>query len=37
MGAAGRETAVERFDSERVADVYVQAYEGALAHAATRR
>jgi glycosyltransferase involved in cell wall biosynthesis len=37
MGAAGRETAVARFDAERAADVYVQAYEAALAHAATRR
>jgi glycosyltransferase involved in cell wall biosynthesis len=36
MGAAGRETAVERFDAERVTDVYVEAYEAALAHAATR-
>jgi glycosyltransferase involved in cell wall biosynthesis len=36
MGAAGREAAIERFDAERVADVYVQAYEAALAHAATR-
>jgi glycosyltransferase involved in cell wall biosynthesis len=37
MGAAGREAALERFDVERAADVYVQAYEAALAHAATRR
>jgi glycosyltransferase involved in cell wall biosynthesis len=36
MGAAGREAAIERFDAERGADVYVQAYEAALAHAATR-
>jgi glycosyltransferase involved in cell wall biosynthesis len=36
MGVAGREAALERFDAERVADVYVQAYEAALAHAATR-
>jgi len=36
MGAAGREAAVARFDAERAADVYVQAYEAALAHAATR-
>ncbi|HEY2741431.1 MAG TPA: glycosyltransferase [Gaiellaceae bacterium] len=37
MGAAGREVALERFDVERAADVYVQAYEAALAHSATRR
>jgi glycosyltransferase involved in cell wall biosynthesis len=37
MGAAGRSAAVERFDADSVADVYVQAYEAALAHAATRR
>jgi glycosyltransferase involved in cell wall biosynthesis len=36
MGAAGREEAVARFDAERVADVYVQAYEAALAQAAAR-
>lgn len=36
MGAAGREAAVERFDAERAADVFVEAYEAALAHAATR-
>jgi glycosyltransferase involved in cell wall biosynthesis len=36
MGAAGREAAVERFDAERAAEVYVQAYEAALAHAALR-
>jgi glycosyltransferase involved in cell wall biosynthesis len=36
MGAAGREAALERFDVERAADVYVQAYDAALAHAATR-
>ena len=36
MGAAGREAALERFDAERVTDVYVDAYEAALAHAATR-
>jgi glycosyltransferase involved in cell wall biosynthesis len=36
MGAAGRKAAVERFDTERVADVYVQAYEAALDHAAQR-
>lgn len=37
MGAAGREAALERFDVERAADVYVQAYDAALAHAAARR
>jgi glycosyltransferase involved in cell wall biosynthesis len=37
MGAEGREAAVERFDADRSAEVYVQAYEAALAHAATRR
>lgn len=37
MGSAGREAATARFDAELVADVYVQAYEAALAHAATRR
>jgi mannosyltransferase len=37
MAAAGRETAVRRFDSDRAADVYVQAYEAALGHAAVRR
>jgi glycosyltransferase involved in cell wall biosynthesis len=36
MGAAGREAAIDRFDAEQVADVYVQAYEAALAHAAAR-
>jgi glycosyltransferase involved in cell wall biosynthesis len=36
MGAAGRKAAVERFDAERVTDVYVHAYEAALAYAATR-
>jgi glycosyltransferase involved in cell wall biosynthesis len=36
MGAAGRDAALERFDSERVADVYVHAYEAALWHAARR-
>ena len=36
MGAAGREAAVERFDAERAADVYVRAYEAALMHAARR-
>jgi len=36
MGAAGRVAALERFDAERVTDVYVDAYEAALAHAATR-
>jgi glycosyltransferase involved in cell wall biosynthesis len=37
MGAAGREAALARFDAERAADIYVQAYEAALAYAATRR
>ncbi len=37
MGAAGRKAAVERFDSERAADVYVRAYEAALSHAGRRR
>lgn len=37
MAAAGREAALERFDVERVVDVYVQAYEAALARAASRR
>ena len=37
MAAAGRETAVERFDADRAADVYVQAYEAALGHSALRR
>jgi glycosyltransferase involved in cell wall biosynthesis len=36
MGAAGREEAIERFDVECAADVYVQAYESALAYAAER-
>lgn len=36
MGSAGRGAATERFASERTADVYVQAYEAALAHAAAR-
>jgi glycosyltransferase involved in cell wall biosynthesis len=36
MGAAGREAAIERFDAERAAEVYVEAYEAALAHAAAR-
>jgi glycosyltransferase involved in cell wall biosynthesis len=37
MGVAGREAAVARFDVERAADVYVRAYEAALAHAGTHR
>jgi glycosyltransferase involved in cell wall biosynthesis len=37
MGAAGREAAIERFDAERAADVYVNAYKSALAHASGRR
>ena len=36
MGAAGRDAAVKRFDAERVAEVYVQAYEAALGHAGMR-
>lgn len=36
MGAAGRRAATERFDAERVSDVYVQAYRAALSHAARR-
>ena len=36
LGAAGREAAIERFDADRVAEVYVNAYEAALAHAAAR-
>jgi glycosyltransferase involved in cell wall biosynthesis len=37
MGAAGREAALARFDADRVADVYVQAYEAALERAGARR
>lgn len=37
MGLAGRRAASERFDAERVSDVYVQAYQAALSHAALRR
>jgi len=37
MGAAGRKAAIERFDAEHAADVYVRAYEAALAHATGRR
>jgi starch synthase len=37
MSVAGRETAIQRFDADRVADVYVQAYEAALAYRAARR
>jgi glycosyltransferase involved in cell wall biosynthesis len=37
MGAAGRDAALERFDVERAADVYIRAYDAALAHAASRR
>ena len=36
MGVAGRVKAIERFDAEQVADVYVQAYEAALGHRAAR-
>jgi glycosyltransferase involved in cell wall biosynthesis len=37
LAAAGREAAVARFDAERAADVYVEAYEAALAHLAVSR
>jgi glycosyltransferase involved in cell wall biosynthesis len=36
MGAAGRESVLERFDSHRAADLYVRVYEAALAQAASR-
>ena len=36
MGAAGRAAAVGRFDAERAADLYVQAYEAALERASSR-
>jgi glycosyltransferase involved in cell wall biosynthesis len=36
MGAAGREAATQRFDADQVTDVYVQAYQAALAHAELR-
>jgi glycosyltransferase involved in cell wall biosynthesis len=36
LGAAGRKAALERFDAERAADVYVQAYHAALGHAGRR-
>jgi len=36
MGAAGREAAISRFDAERTAGVYVEAYQAALAHLASR-
>jgi glycosyltransferase involved in cell wall biosynthesis len=36
MGAAGRDAAISRFDAERTADVYVEAYQAALAHLASR-
>jgi glycosyltransferase involved in cell wall biosynthesis len=32
MGASGREAATKRFDADQVTDVYVQAYQAALAH-----
>jgi glycosyltransferase involved in cell wall biosynthesis len=35
-GAAGREAATQRFDADQVTDVYVQAYQAALAHAELR-
>jgi glycosyltransferase involved in cell wall biosynthesis len=37
MGRAGRAAALERFTTETSADVHAQAYEAALAHAASRR
>jgi glycosyltransferase involved in cell wall biosynthesis len=37
MGGAGRLAAVERFDAEHAADVYVEAYEAAIARAASAR
>jgi len=37
MGGAARRSAVERFSAERSADVHVQGYEAALAHAALRK
>ncbi len=37
MGEAGRRAATERFDADRVTDVYVEAYQAALSHAARRR
>lgn len=37
MSRAGRAAALERFGTETSADVHVQAYEAALAHAGTRR
>jgi glycosyltransferase involved in cell wall biosynthesis len=37
MGQAGRVTALERFTTDTSADVHAQAYEAALAHAASRR
>lgn len=37
MSAAGREAALARFDADRVADVYVRAYEAALAGLRSRR
>lgn len=36
IGAAGREAAIQRFDAKRAADVYVAAYEAALAHSGLR-
>jgi glycosyltransferase involved in cell wall biosynthesis len=33
IGAAGREAALERFDAEKVSEIYVRAYDGALARA----
>jgi glycosyltransferase involved in cell wall biosynthesis len=37
MSTAAREAATALFDADLVADVYAEAYEAALAHAATRR
>ena len=36
MGTAGRQAALERFDVERAADLYVQAYEAAVGYSAGR-
>jgi glycosyltransferase involved in cell wall biosynthesis len=36
LGEAGRQAALERFDADRVTDVYVRAYQAALSYAALR-
>jgi glycosyltransferase involved in cell wall biosynthesis len=36
LSAAGRKAALERFDAEKVSEIYVAAYESALAHAAAK-